>query len=168
MNYLILIGVGLLLNQVSGKCQKDLDCNNGWCQKYQNVSNVCRCYDCYSLQNGECSYVHRQKDMARFYAILTGWLGGDWYYMSLGNPFYIMVGLCKLLNSVLLIHFADVLRRYDLTYPQKQTYKMLTMFYLLLTIGLWWYDIIRITAGLCNFRDSNGYCLCDGFVPSTL
>ena len=45
-----------------------------------------------------CSYQLKPKLTTFLLSFFLGFVGVDWFYLSLGNPFYIVAGVCKLLT----------------------------------------------------------------------
>jgi len=78
-------------------CSTDYECGRGYCSGY-----MCRCYRGYItwIFMDVCNYQQRTKLAAFLLSFFIGIFGIDWFFLSRGNPAYIVAGIIKLIISL--------------------------------------------------------------------
>jgi len=101
-----------------------------------------------SLPLPSLSPSRRSKTIALILSVLFGFLGGDWFYLSISAPMYITIGLVKMMLSVLfVVSFLMLVKKLSTT--------IITTYVLLITLLVWYItDIVRIVVG--TFKDGLG------------
>ena len=149
----------LILPFVLSYCVNDSECNNGYCQ-HLNTTNTSYCVCSKGYVNRYCNYEqidHRDAIMISFF---VGYTGADWFYLSRGDPGYIVVGLIKLFMLLSLPICYRLINIFAGTrWNSIATIGIIMPMITIPTALLWWLvDWIRLING-CSFKDGNGYCL---------
>ena len=84
-------------------CKENNLCNHGTCILLESNNVSCRCEKPYVDYTGEaCSKKGKSMVSAFLISFFFGGLGADWFYMSSGDPVYILIGCVKLIILFLL------------------------------------------------------------------
>lgn len=155
----ILVLFCLTFTSVLG-CYNSSDCEHGYC--YKLYDNVCVCDDKYIGER--CDYKLINQHDALAVSMATGYIGGDWFYLSRGDASYIVVGCIKLALPLVLFLCFYILQFTELAgselYNWVATIAIFAPLIILPTILVWWLvDWTRIIAFHCSFKDGNGHCL---------
>merc|ERR1711971_437310 len=114
-NCLILIAVfsfsSLVADELSDRipCISSADCGNGTCEYGVKLNALwlngttailCKCDKGYTTYEGPtCTYSKMSKVTAMCLSIFLGLFGADWFYLSRGDLWYILAGICKAITG---------------------------------------------------------------------
>lgn len=137
-------------------CYQDNECGLGYCSGYQ-----CQCYPGYITWHlmEACAYDQRSKLTAFLVSFFVGTLGVDWFYLSRGNPGYVIAGIIKLLiSSACFIGWPFIFIGSEKKSRQFIVTGNVVNIIFTIASALWWLtDWIRVLADV--FYDGNGVTL---------
>ncbi|KAG5180632.1 hypothetical protein JKP88DRAFT_166410 [Tribonema minus] len=83
-------------------CLYDGQCpQHASCYRFSETEGVCECDGGYITREPypPCDY-HQKSQLTTFLiSFFVGWLGVDWFYLAVGNPWYIVAGVVKLITA---------------------------------------------------------------------
>jgi hypothetical protein len=110
-------------------CSTDFSCLHGECSSIGNQS-LCICERGWTISRdypSSCSYPQKSKLAAFLLSFFVGGLGGDWFYLSVGNGGYIAAGVFKMLTlgGIGIWWLVDWIRILTNSFPDGQNYALL-------------------------------------------
>jgi TM2 domain-containing membrane protein YozV len=134
-------------------CSEDYDCGLGFCRGY-----TCQCYPGYITwyYMETCAYEQRKKLTAFLLSFFVGIFGVEWFYLSRGNPGYIIAGIIKLIISSGCCIGWPLVRMATVKTSRKYVVmgNVINAGLTLISVLWWLTDWIRILANA--FHDGNG------------
>jgi len=145
-------------------CQASDYCNKGYCDQDGSFGPVfCVCFAPFvDSEEGLCATRGKSQDTATMISLWLGLPGGDWFYLSCGDPFFILIGLIKLAGSfigaLLMCYMSDWIH---ISFGSKMVNAgafLGALFCYFMALTWWWIDFTRLSTGHWE-RDG-----CDNFL----